>query len=504
MKVSERAPFSNRDRQVFVLNMESELDRGALLSRYSRTSSLDIRDLYEKEFENNPLRGREFYQRVFLEYGDESVAELVTAQVAVQDISNVVSKIIEESRTGLSFLEKSSRYVSYSKKREGKYLYLDFNHTGIDPSLEREYVDLMDNIFKVYSECIEPLQKEIKLEYPLEVKEGVDPLNMEKAYNSAVRARALDDIRSILPCATLTNVGISGNIRAFIYLIQRLYASGIAEADKIATMLLEELSKDFNELLKSARGKYGDQNIDYLSKIKHSWNTESVGKKMNLEPESNLLAYSRENLEMLPVIFTSQNGGSSELTMPEIIRIISQNRKNRRNKLPRELEFISLTYRINMNYGAFREFQRHRFMSIIRKEVGMDNGFQTPEFVTKTPGMLEKYIMAMQSAKTLWEKVVRVNGKTLAQYVVPFGAMYSLTVATNLRELVYFCELRSTPQSHPDLRALAIQMMREIVTKEPVLEPLFVFVDQGDYPLGRFDQEYKKEIKLRELGKGTE
>lgn len=502
--MSERVPFSNRDRQVFVLNMQSELDRGALLSRYSRTSSLDIRDLYQKEFENNPLRGREFYQRVFLEYGDESVAELVTAQVAVQDISNVVSKIIEESRVGLSFLEKSSRYVSYSKKRDGKFLYLDFRQTGIDSSLEEEYVNFMDMIFKFYSECIEPLQKQIRLEHPLEVSGDVDPLNLEKAYNSAVRSRALDDIRSILPNATLTNVGISGNIRAFIYLIQRLYASRIAESDKIATMLLQELSKDFSELLKSAKGKYGDQNIDYMDRIKHSWNTESVNNKINLKPESTLLSYSRESLEMLPAIFLSQTGSEPQLTKAEIIKKISQDRKNRRNKLPRELEFISLTYRINMNYGAFREFQRHRFMSIIRKEVGMDRGFQIPEFVKKTPDVLEKYMMTMQSAKILWEKVARASGKTVAQYVVPFGAMYSLIVSTNLRELVYFCELRSTPQSHPDLRTLAIQMMREVIKKEPTLRPLFAFVDESDYPLGRFDQEYKKEIKLRELRKGSE
>lgn len=108
--------FSNPDKRVFILKMENQVDRGALLSRYSRTSSLDIRELYRKEFQENPDRGKKFYERVFLEYGDESVAELISIQIGIQGISNIVTKLIEECRVGLSYLEKSSRYVSYEKK----------------------------------------------------------------------------------------------------------------------------------------------------------------------------------------------------------------------------------------------------------------------------------------------------------------------------------------------------------------------------------------------------
>jgi len=379
---------------------------------------------------------------------------------------------------------------------------LDFKETGMDPSFEREYTALMDMLFEDYASSIEPVQNQIRLEHPLITKDGTDVDNMEKAYNSAVRARTLDDIRSFLPCSTLTNIGVSGNVRAFIYLIQRLYASGIPEAVKIGTVLLEELSKEFDELLKSTRGKYGDQNIEYMGRIRHSDIRPLRGGKNSLKPEATLLTYSRENLEMLKNITISTPEGGSETSLREAVRTIAQDRANRRNKLPRILEFVSLTYKLNMNYGAFREFQRHRFMSIIREEVGMDNSFQIPEFVEKTPGVIERYTRAMQVAEALWKKISEKNGRTLAQYVVPFGAMYSIKVATNLRELVYFCELRSTAQSHPDLRNLAMRMMGALIEKEPALDQLFSFVDRGSYPLGRFDQEYRKEIKLKGLDKG--
>ena len=120
-----KKPFSNFDKNIFLINLESQLDRGALLSRYSRTASLDIRDLYSKEFENNESRGRDFYRRVFLEYGDESVAELVNIQLSIQNVSNITAKLIEESRIGLSYLEKSSRYVRYRKQEKIRNLGLN-------------------------------------------------------------------------------------------------------------------------------------------------------------------------------------------------------------------------------------------------------------------------------------------------------------------------------------------------------------------------------------------
>src|ERR671938_214562 len=117
-----KAHFSNVDGQVFAITTPKQVDRGALMSRYSRTDKT-MRRIFLDEFANNPNRGKEFYERVLLDYGDDSVAELGEAQIAIEGISNIAAKKIEDRRVGLSYLEKSSRYVAFNQKVGGYYRY---------------------------------------------------------------------------------------------------------------------------------------------------------------------------------------------------------------------------------------------------------------------------------------------------------------------------------------------------------------------------------------------
>src|SRR5574337_1713034 len=115
--------FSNVDDSVFAIISPRQVDRGALMSRYSRTDK-SMRRIFLDEFSQNENRGEEFYNKVLLEYGDDSVAELGEAQVALEGISNIAAKKIEDRRIGLSYLEKSSRYVPFDKKVAGHYRYV--------------------------------------------------------------------------------------------------------------------------------------------------------------------------------------------------------------------------------------------------------------------------------------------------------------------------------------------------------------------------------------------
>ena len=104
--------FSNINDSVFAITTPKQVDRGALMSRYSRTDK-NMRKVFLDEFLKNQNRGEEFYKRILLEYGDDSVAELGSAQIAIEGLSNIAVKKIEDRRIGLSYLEKSSRYVSW-------------------------------------------------------------------------------------------------------------------------------------------------------------------------------------------------------------------------------------------------------------------------------------------------------------------------------------------------------------------------------------------------------
>ncbi|MEM0156813.1 MAG: FAD-dependent thymidylate synthase, partial [Thermoplasmataceae archaeon] len=273
--------FSNFDRNVFLVKLDRMIDRGALLSRYSRASELDIREVYRNEFAGNEKKGEDFYRRVFVEYGDESIAELVTAQVAVQNVSNITSKIMEELRVGLSFLEKSSRYVRYDRKSSGKYPFMDARNAGVTGEAATDYEQYCNDLFDFYSRNYETAQTFFKKKYPMgdilfsegsstvKISEAgeTDRKTMEKSYNSAVRARALDDLRFLLPGSTLTNIGISGNGRSFIHLIQKLQSTRLPEAVKLASELYTELSNELPELLKSAFSDHGMKLINYMSEL---------------------------------------------------------------------------------------------------------------------------------------------------------------------------------------------------------------------------------------------
>lgn len=518
--------FSNPDRDVFLVKLEKMIDRGALLSRYSRTSNLDIREVYEKEFSGDTMRGEAFYKRVFLEYGDESVSELVTAQLAVQNISNILSKIIEEQRIGLSYLEKSSRYVAYNKKSNGSYLYTSPERIGITGKLASEYSELCDSLFDFYSANYKPAQDYFSRLYPMETlsfpdENGKDvffgDLDAEgkeiaaKSYRSSVRARALDDLRALLPASTLTNAGISGNGRAFIYLIQRLKASRIPEAEILADDIFKELKTELPELIDASTNIHGEKQIRYLESLrKHDTTPEQIIEGSVLteivdwdrEPSSaarviSIYEFSRREESLAEIFRKKMKMSLAELSQE--ISALAELRNTRRDRPPRAFEACSYLMQINLNYGAFRDLQRHRFMSIERPFLSDRLGYDVPPYFLSTSELSEEYGKLMQSASRLYRKIRGNSGAGIAQYAIPYAYRYPVSIMVNLRELVHFCELRSTPQSHYDLRKVSMDIYREVQEKTPALSNIFRFVDTGDYALGRLKSEQKKEKKLRNL-----
>src|SRR5438128_3113884 len=193
--------FTNLDRPVFALRNLPEVVKGALFSRYSRTEK-SLRRVLLDEFINVPdsgfqalantsgssddmvavRRAEEFYERVLVGYGDDSVAELAGAHVAVERTSTLAAKALEDSRIGISPLEKSTRYVRFDRPgRDGRFLY----HRG--PELTHRIYELaMEELFTAYSELVEPLTARVRELYPLE------PGETERAWRSATRAKALD------------------------------------------------------------------------------------------------------------------------------------------------------------------------------------------------------------------------------------------------------------------------------------------------------------------------
>src|SRR5260221_5864106 len=267
------------DRDVFALKNLPEVVKGALFSRYSRTEK-SLRRVLLDEFLREPdlglaalaaepdpgavaatRRAEEFYERVLVGYGDDSVAELAGAHLAVERVSTLAAKALQDSRIGLSPLEKSTRYVRFDRPGpDGRRLY----HRG--PELSHpDYEPAADALFETFSSLLEPLTSAIRERFPIE------PDETDRAWKSATRAKTLDLLRGLLPAGTLTNLGLFGNGRAFEYLITKMSASELPECRTIATDLHRELAEIIPSFVKRAiDDRYGQPASQRLVRIRSS------------------------------------------------------------------------------------------------------------------------------------------------------------------------------------------------------------------------------------------
>jgi thymidylate synthase ThyX len=237
--------FTNTDRHVFGLTNLPETVKGALFARYSR-SAKSLRRLFLDEFAGNLegaaagvstvgiARAEKLYAKVFNEYGDDSVAQLGGAHIACEYVSNVLTKALEWGRL-MAYLEQSTRYVPYTDQLHGRWRY----HVPdeIQGGLRERYVQTMDAAFAAYASLIPVMQAHFAERFPRA------PQDSEGVHRAAIRAKALDTLRGMLPAATQSNVGIYGTGQAYEALLLRLQASPLAEARACGRQMLEELRK---------------------------------------------------------------------------------------------------------------------------------------------------------------------------------------------------------------------------------------------------------------------
>ena len=260
-------PFvSNLDRDVFVLKNLPEVIKGALFSRYSRSSKSLRRLLLDefilsdegafkeivtigKESGNEALaieKAQNFYDRILDGYGDDSIGELGGAHLACENVSNLASKALENPRIGGSPLEKSTRYLFFDKKVDNDYQF--YKEPKIMKSeLAELYLQANRFLFDTYANLIDPMKKFVMEKFPQE--ENVPDI----AYKFSVRARACDALRGLLPTSTLTNLGIFGNGRFFENLILRFRADNLSEKNNLADNVQTELNSVIPSFVRRCR-----------------------------------------------------------------------------------------------------------------------------------------------------------------------------------------------------------------------------------------------------------
>ena len=532
--------FSNQHRNVFVIQTPNQVDRGALMSRYSR-SDKGMREIFDTEFSTNENRGKEFYEKVLSQFGDDSIAELGQVQIGVENVSNIVAQTIEDRRIGMSFLEKSTRYVPWHNKIHGRYLYYR-DADMMTSRYEGEYEELCDYLFETYDACLNKLICHIKKKYPIELykfkttdiesKDTImipyDSLKSEEdikrahgVFHRTVRSMALDTIRGVLPAGTLTNVAIAGNGRSFEYLINILKSSKNPEERRIGDEIATELLGVIGPLISRSLGKYGKDQRDYMrslqidyTDIQDGYMDYMVNVIRNRSHTKNMAKFNMYAVSLMrathelnsindvvsALVFEGSNSSYDRVrryveALPEenkydIIRRYGQMRSHRRHKPPRVFEIPKYQFAVSSSFGAFRDIHRHRIMTINRpRHLNTYHGYYTPSILNEVDdGILRQYKQCMKRSASFVESV----SNTLpiqAQYGVCFAYRYPYMISVNLRELCHIVELRTQASGHEEYQNIAYKMYDIIRDVHPRLSNIIQFVKKPNHVLGRLVRE---------------
>ncbi len=521
---------TNTTGHIFVLRNLPEVIKGALFSRYSR-STLGLRSLLLKEFITNNdeasfntivgtespsesaqdqilaiQKAQNFYDRILDGYGDDSIGELGGAHLAIENISMLGANILEDSRIGGSPLEKSTRYIYFDQKVKGEYLF--YREPVLMTSAFRDtYLNTCNMLFDTYSKLIGPLTEQFEERFPK------DPAISQAAYAAATRAKVLDCIRGLLPVGTLTNMGIFGNGRFFEQTIHKAECSNLAEMQEVGKRIYDELAKVIPSFIRRANPSHRTHQMyaQFHEKMQEQLKA-AVLEQGDLEKTSEtgamvrLISFEPNDIYRVAAALlyphTNQTLASLEehcksLPMEEIEKILEAGcsaRETRRNKSPRALEHATFTFEISADFGVFRDLHRHRMLTQERQFLTCDYGYFIPDEIIGTQYERE-YRQAMEKAKEAYDTIA-ADLPEEAQYLIPMAYNIRWYFHVNLRALQWLCELRSSPAGHPNYRLVAQELAKQVSQAIPAFERYFQFVDYAGYDLGRLGQEQRKVERL--------
>jgi thymidylate synthase ThyX len=513
--------FTSLDGPVFALVNLPEVVKGALFARYSR-SAKSLRRLFLDEFADGApgeaaapasdvgvARAEGLYERVFLEYGDDSVAQLGGVHLACEGVSNVLTKQLEWGRL-MAYLEQSTRYVPYADRPGGRFRY----HVPAevrDAGLEPPYTATLDGAFETYARWLEPVQELFRRRHPR------PPADPEPVYRNTIRAKALDTLRGLLPAATRSNVGLYGTGQAYEGLLLRLRASPLAEARACADRMLVELRKVIPAFLRRVDAPdRGGAWSAYLAGTRAATRAVAArvlaGARPEPRPEVVLVDFDPEGETKVvaAALYAASDLPDDQLlararamTAEErasVLRAYVGERRNRRHKPGRALERTSYRFDVLTDYGAFRDLQRHRLLTLDWQPLGPRHGYAIPDAVEEA-GAAADWRRVMDAAAALHDRLADAGLAAVAPYAVSMAYRVRFYMEMNAREAMHVLELRTAPQGHPAYRRVCQTMHRLIAEQagHPALAAAMQFVDRSAVELPRLEAERRSAARRQAL-----
>jgi len=417
-------------------------------------------------------KSAEFHDKWVVGFGHSSIAEHAVISLAIENVSNIATKVIEDSRLA-SFTEKSSRYQIFNKDK----LYMP--ESIMNSELKDIYLDAVNSLMDAYGEMTQPMMDFVKQKYPR--PEDQD----EKLYSMISKARACDNLRYLLPTAVLTNLGMTINTRELEHLIMKLLSHPLKEMQDIGKEMKEKAMEVVPTLIKFAnKNNYIVQTKEELKRISR-W---ELGNDAGANQAVTIVDYDKDAVNKL---VASLLYPYSDLAYEDIIKKVKQLSDDRKEKIIdeslkrrekfdaplRELEHVYYTFDVLMDYGAFRDVQRHRMCTQSNQSITVVHGYDLPPEIREA-GFEDKFKEVVEKSVEAYNKIYKAFPEE-AQYVVPMCFRKRVLITWNLRELHHFISLRSGKKGHASYRRIAQQCWRELNKIQPLLAK-YIRVDMDE------------------------
>ena len=505
--------FTNLDGPVFALVNLPEVVKGALFARYSRTTK-SLRRLFLDEFAEDVgvggeitsvgvERAEKLYDRVFVEYGDDSVAQLGGVHLACEQASQPLAKALEWGRLA-AYLEQSTRYMRYDDQPGGRWRATvppEIEDTG----LEHAYRGYLDEVFGQYGAMFQPMYEWYERRFPQTESDS------DFVYRSTITAKTCDTLRVCLPAATRSNVGIYATAQSYEQLLMRLSVHPLAEMREYGALMLEELRKLIPAFLK--RVDVEDRGVAWARYWRgtHEGVEELAAKlagEARPEPreEVTLIDFDPEGETKVAAAVLYASTGLPDDQLLSLVRAMSPDereellrasvgeRSNRRHKPGRAWERTGYRFDVVCDYGAFRDLQRHRPLTIEWQRLTPELGYDVPEAVTEA-GLAGEWERAMTVSRETWEALEAAGLPDVAQYAVSMAYRIRFVMQMTAREAMHLTELRSQPTGHPVYRQVAQAMHAAIAGVHPAIAQAFTYMSYDDVDLERLEAERRTEAK---------
>jgi thymidylate synthase ThyX len=493
--------FTNLDLPVFALVNLPETVKGALFARYSRYGGT-LRRLFLDEFAGDlegagaagldgaeGERAADLYRKIFLGYGDDSVAQLGGAHVACEWVSNVMTKLLQRGRLA-AYLEQSTRYIAYDAPMGGGGGYRYWR----DESLGSEYEAAMDSLFEAYAAALPRVEAWAEECFP---RADGEP---EAAHRRSIKAKALDLLRGLLPASSLSHMGIFATGQAYEQLLLRLHASPLPEAREYGRMILSELKKVMPSFVARVdRPERGGRWVEYLQGREQAadrWaarlGLDRARATEDARPSVRLLSVHGSEVDLLAALLF-ESAGVPEEELKAAVRVLPPDeralllrelvgeRENRRHRPGRGFEALRYRFEVVGDYGAFRDLQRHRMLTIQWQPLTPYLGAGVPAEL-EAAGVADRYRAGLERSRVEYERLVSAGLSELAPYSLCLGYRIRYLLDMNAREAMHLIELRSGREGHPTYRAVAHELHAQIARVHPAVAAAMTHVDRDTEP----------------------